>query len=134
MAGMDQKENYFGDEAIKLRSYLNLTEPVQNGVVVDFDMLEKILEHEIFNNKLKVSPDEHKMMLTEPPNNPKENREKLAADKFFELGKTPERFVRKYFSEFYVKKHNTWPLEETHVWPYTKIFRVLSFSQPSEDF
>ena len=71
MAGMDQKEHYFGDEAIKLRQYLILNEPVKDGVVVDFEMLEKLLEHEIFNNKLKVSPDEHKMMLTEPPNNPK---------------------------------------------------------------
>jgi len=35
-----------------------------------------------------VSPDEHKMMLTEPPGNPKENREKLV-EIMFETFKVP---------------------------------------------
>lgn len=61
-------------------------------MVVDFEMLESILEHEIFNNKLKVSPDEHKMMLTEPPNNPKENREKLV-EIMFETFKVPRLYL-----------------------------------------
>ncbi len=55
-------------------------------------MLEQILEHEIFNNKLKVSPDEHKMMLTEPPNNPKENREKMTQI-MFEVFNVPCLYV-----------------------------------------
>lgn len=57
-------------------------------MVEDFDVLRGILEHEIFNNKLKVSPDEHKIMLTEPPNNPKKNREKLV-ELMFEEFKVP---------------------------------------------
>ena len=55
-------------------------------------MLESILEHEIFNNKLKVSPDEHKMMLTEPPNNPKANREQLV-EIMFETFKVPKLYL-----------------------------------------
>ena len=56
---------------------MNLTYPVQEGIVQDFDNLEKILSNEAFNNALKVQPSEHKIMITEPPNNPKVNREKL---------------------------------------------------------
>ena len=54
MAGMDQKDAYYGDEAIKLRQYLNLTYPVEAGIVQDYEMLEKILSNEAFNNALKV--------------------------------------------------------------------------------
>ena len=39
--------------------------------------MEKIWEH-IFTNELRVDPVEHNVMLTEPPNNPKENRERMA--------------------------------------------------------
>lgn len=44
---------------------------------MDFPMLEQILADEVFNNALKVQPSEHKIMMTEPPNNPKINREKM---------------------------------------------------------
>lgn len=46
-------------------------------MVTDIEVLQQILDHEIFNNALKVDPVEHKIMLTEPPNNPKPNREAL---------------------------------------------------------
>jgi len=80
MVGMDQKEFYFGEEAISKKSMLDITYPVQKGIIPDdhcMDMLEKIFEHQIFNQELRVSPEDHKIMLTEPPNNPKEIREKL---------------------------------------------------------
>lgn len=77
MAGMDQKDAYYGMEAINKRQYLNLTYPVDAGVVIDYEKLEQILANEVFNNALKVQPSEHKIMITEPPNNPKINREKL---------------------------------------------------------
>ena len=80
MVGMDQKDFYFGQEAISKKSLLDITYPVQQGIIPDqnsFDMLEKILEHQIFNQELRVSPEDHKIMLTEPPNSSKETREKL---------------------------------------------------------
>ena len=81
MVGMDQKPYYYGEEAINKRSMLNITEPVQKGIIPNddhhFQMLELFLENEVFNNKLNTSPEEHKILITEPPNNPKENREKL---------------------------------------------------------
>ena len=36
-----------------------------------------ILTEQIFNNELGITASEHKMLLTEPPNNTKKNREKL---------------------------------------------------------
>ena len=83
MVGMDQKDFYFGEEASSKRSMLDITYPVQKGIIPDGDddhhlnMLGKIFEHQIFNHELGVQPSEHKIMLTEPPNNPKDIREKL---------------------------------------------------------
>ncbi len=44
------------------------------GIIKSFESIEKIFEH-LFNNELRVSPEEHKILITEPPNNPKKNRE-----------------------------------------------------------
>lgn len=43
---------------------------------MNFDHIKSIFEH-LMNNELRVSPEEHKFLLTEPPNNPKKNREEL---------------------------------------------------------
>jgi actin-related protein len=40
-------------------------------------MLKEIMEKQLFNQELRVSPEEHKILLTEPPNNPKDKREEL---------------------------------------------------------
>ena len=47
-----------------------------NGKIMNFEAIESIFEH-LMNNELRVSPEEHKFLLTEPPNNPKKNREEL---------------------------------------------------------
>jgi actin-related protein len=41
---------------------------------------------------LRISPDEHKMLISEPPNNPKENREKLVTMMFEEF-KVPKLYL-----------------------------------------
>ena len=40
-------------------------------------MLQQILDHQIFNAELRVDAEEHKIMITEPPLNPKKNREEM---------------------------------------------------------
>jgi len=55
------------------------------------DSIQKIFEH-LMNNELRVSPEEHKILLTEPPNNPKANREALV-DLMFSEFKVPKLYL-----------------------------------------
>jgi len=58
-----------------------LTYPIEHGIVNDWDDMEKIWEH-TFSNELRVKSEEHNVMLTEAPLNPKVNREKMASIMF----------------------------------------------------
>jgi len=49
MVGMGQKDTYVGDEAQAKRGILQLTRPVQKGIVNDWEAMEKILHHNFYN-------------------------------------------------------------------------------------
>ena len=76
MAGMYGKLVYVGDEAMAKRGVLSLSYPMQRGIVTDWEDMERILHH-TFYNELCVAPEEHPLLLTEPPLNPTANREIL---------------------------------------------------------
>lgn len=59
-----------------MRGVLNLKYPIESGIVTDWENMEKVWAY-CFSNELRVDPQEHRILLTEAPNNPKANREKM---------------------------------------------------------
>jgi actin len=74
--GGNQKDEYIGDEAQKLRGVLNLSYPIASGIVTEWELMNKVWEY-CFANELRVDASEHRVLLTEAPLNPKANREKM---------------------------------------------------------
>ena len=76
MQGSAKKEYFIGDDAQARRGICTIRYPIEHGVVTNWDDMEKIWHH-TFYNELRVQPENHNVMLTEAPMNPKINREKM---------------------------------------------------------
>ncbi|KAJ6251298.1 actin-7-related [Anaeramoeba flamelloides] len=88
---MNNENRIVGKEAMEKRENLTLKYPIEHGIVTNWDDVEKLWEH-TFSKGLKTNPEEHKVLLTEAPLNPKANREKTV-EIMFETFKVPAMYL-----------------------------------------
>lgn len=79
------KDINVGDEAASLRSILQMSYPMENGIIKNWEDMRHVWDY-TFQERLGVDPSQCKVLLTEPPMNPKANREKMAQVMFEEYG------------------------------------------------
>lgn len=72
---VELKEVMVGDECAKYRDMLETSYPVENGIVRDWKGMKHLYDYTWA--KMGIDPKDHKILLTEPPLNPKENQKKM---------------------------------------------------------
>ncbi|KAI8869149.1 actin-related protein [Ramicandelaber brevisporus] len=91
MTGAIEGDYFIGSKAEEVRGLLRINYPLEHGIVTNWDDMEKIW-HYLYTEELKILPEEHPVLLTEAPLNPKSNRE-TAAQIFFETFNVPAMFT-----------------------------------------
>ncbi|AIN96513.1 actin-like protein, putative [Leishmania panamensis] len=72
-AGMNEQE--VGEEALLKQGSLDVHHPIRDGFINDWGDVEKLWSHLLFN-ELRVSPETHCFLLTQPVNTPAAQRER----------------------------------------------------------
>ncbi|CAG9324723.1 unnamed protein product [Blepharisma stoltei] len=86
-----QKRFYVADEVLEKQNDLDIKYTVEHGIITNWNYIEKLWYH-IFYNELRAPPDEHPVLLTETPFNPKDNRERMTQI-MFETFSVPAFYV-----------------------------------------
>lgn len=91
--GKENSDNciYVGSDAHAKRGVLKLNYPIEHGIVTDWSCMEKLWEY-TFDSQLRVDPETRHVLLTEAPQNPKQNREKMM-EIMFERFNVPASYV-----------------------------------------
>ncbi|KAJ0061291.1 hypothetical protein NL108_014818, partial [Boleophthalmus pectinirostris] len=84
------KDTYVGHEAQHMRGVLALRHPIKNGIIGNWDDMQRIWQHTF--DLLRVDPGEHPVLLTEAPMNPLENKQR-AMEIMFEFFGVPYSYV-----------------------------------------
>ncbi len=85
MLDSKQRSYYVGENAKHRVGILQFYYPIERGIVTDWENMENIWNH-IFFNDLRIAPEDHPVLLTETPLNPKVNREKMTQIMFETFG------------------------------------------------
>lgn len=85
VGNVELKDVMVGSEASELRTMLQLTYPMENGIIVNWEDMYHLWDY-TFYEKLKIDPRECKVLLTEPAQNPKQNRIKMVQTMFERYG------------------------------------------------
>ncbi|KAH6563701.1 hypothetical protein BASA50_008039 [Batrachochytrium salamandrivorans] len=91
MAGAVEGDSFIGKKAQDLRGLLRIRYPMQHGVVTDWADMERIWQY-LYTEELKTPSEEHPVLFTEAPLNPRANRDQ-AAQIFFETFNIPAMFI-----------------------------------------
>ncbi|KEZ38798.1 hypothetical protein SAPIO_CDS10838 [Scedosporium apiospermum] len=92
LAGALEGELFIGEKAAsEYRGLLKIRYPLEHGIVTDWDDMEKIWEY-VYTEGLKSLSEEHPILLTEPPLNPRSNRD-TAAQILFETFNVPALYT-----------------------------------------
>lgn len=92
MAGAIEGDYFIGRKAVEHRGLLNIRYPMEHGIVKDWNDMERIWHFIYSKDQLQTFSEEHPVLLTEAPLNPRKNREK-AAEVFFETFNVPALFI-----------------------------------------
>eukprot|EP01107_Rhizomastix_libera_P003182 TRINITY_DN1548_c0_g1_i1.p1 TRINITY_DN1548_c0_g1~~TRINITY_DN1548_c0_g1_i1.p1 ORF type:complete len:371 (-),score=105.74 TRINITY_DN1548_c0_g1_i1:57-1169(-) len=79
-----------GTKVQELRGLLKIKYPIEHGIVKNWDSMEKIWKHMYI--EMNVQNEDHPVLLTESPLNPKRNREQMARI-FFETFSVPALYI-----------------------------------------
>ncbi len=91
LAGALEGDVFIGPRAQELRGLLKIRYPLEHGIVTDWDDMERIWTY-IYEHELKTLSEDHPVLLTEPPLNPKQNRD-MAAQILFEQFNVPAVYM-----------------------------------------
>ncbi|KAL1461799.1 hypothetical protein WDU94_013670 [Cyamophila willieti] len=92
MAGALEGDIFVGPKAEEHRGLLSIHYPMEHGIITDWNDMERIWQYVYSNDQLQTFSEEHPVLLTEAPLNPRRNREK-AAEIFFESFNVPALYV-----------------------------------------
>jgi actin-related protein len=87
----EKNERLLGQEALEKLGISTITHPIESGVITNWEDMEKIWHH-TFYNELRIAPEEHNVLLTDPPLNKEETREKIT-EVMFEMFNIPGLYI-----------------------------------------
>lgn len=92
MAGGLEGDTFIGRKADEHRGLLSLKYPMEHGTITDWNDMELIWQYIYSKEQLQTFAEEHPVLITESPINPRRNRERTA-EILFESFNVPALFI-----------------------------------------